>query len=109
MVFVGSLIEVGKAAETVVRVIGQDFGDFANVFFANIALDLVGGVHDILKKGKKYIKIVFIETGSVQGGLDLGLGLAGGLLVVLDEEFPGNEKKRYIEVILAPNYYSPNL
>lgn len=52
MVFVGSVIEVGKTAETVVRVIGQDFGDFADVFFANIALDLVGGVYDILKKGK---------------------------------------------------------
>ena len=93
MVFVGSIIKVGKAAETVVRVIGQDFGDFADVFFADIALDLVGGVYDILKKGKKYIKIAFVETGSVQWGLELGLGFAWGLLVALDKEFPGNEKK----------------
>ena len=93
MVFVGGVIEVGETAHTVIWVVGQDLGHFGNVLLADIALNLVGRVHDVLKFTKKYVKIEFIETGSVLGGLDLGSGLAGDLLVVLDEEFPGNEKK----------------
>lgn len=93
MVFFRSVIQVGKTADTVVAVVSEDLGDFGDVFFADIALNLVGGVHNILKKREKYVIIVLIEAGTVKGGLGWSFGFTGGFLVVLDEEFPGNEKK----------------
>ena len=88
MVFVRELVEVSETSHTVVAVVGQDLGHFAHIFLANIALNLVGGVQDILNLIKNYVIIVLVLTGSVCGGLHWCLGLAGSFLTIFSEKFP---------------------
>ena len=88
MVFVRHLFKTRKAPYTVIALIGQYLSHFTDILLANITLDLVGGVHDILSSKKNYIKEVLILIWTVICGLDLCFGFAWGFLVALDQEFP---------------------
>ena len=48
MIGLGELVEKGKAGNTEVSSRGEDFGLLGDVAFADIALDSVGGMKDIL-------------------------------------------------------------
>lgn len=45
----GVVIEVGEAAETVIRVPSEYFDGLGDIAFALVTLDLVGGVEDVLR------------------------------------------------------------
>ena len=48
MILGGVLIEVGEAAEAVIRVPSEDLDGLGDIALALVALDLVGGVQDVL-------------------------------------------------------------
>lgn len=48
MVFGGIFFEIGKATDTIIKLIRQHLSALADISFALIALDLVGWVDDIL-------------------------------------------------------------
>lgn len=48
MIFGGILIEISKAADTVILLFSEHLGAFADVSFAFIALNLIGRVQNIL-------------------------------------------------------------
>lgn len=49
MIFIWDLIQVGKASDAIITLIGQYFSDFTDIFFTDIALNLVRGIHDVLQ------------------------------------------------------------
>lgn len=48
MIRIDMFFDIGKAAYTVVTILGQNLSDFADISLALIALHLVGWVDDVL-------------------------------------------------------------
>jgi hypothetical protein len=48
VILLGEVVEVGETGGAVVCLEGEDFGGLADIPLAVVALDFVGGVHDVL-------------------------------------------------------------
>lgn len=50
------LFQVSKAVHTIVGVTGGDLSELGDVLLTDVALDLVGGIVDVLSKEREYLE-----------------------------------------------------
>lgn len=52
VVFVGEGVDIAEAADAEIAAVGQDFGAFADIPLAVVALDLIRGIDDVLPQNR---------------------------------------------------------
>jgi hypothetical protein len=91
MIFSRYLLKVSETANTVIvvlAIIHNDLGAFCDIFFTDIALNLIGWIHDVLILIKFYeIKELILSSMMILSSLKLIFAFTN-FFVILNQKFP---------------------